>query len=571
MKTITTLLLFILLAISASAQYNELRYREAIFNAVTVQNNVTYAESPQWVFPYWNTTLKLNVYQPTGDVVNKRPLIIFAHAGGFINGSKDVDDMVALCDSFARKGYVTATIDYRKGFNPADAESAERAVYRGVQDGKAAVRFFKEKANLYGIDTSYIYFGGMSAGGFIALHAAYMNLESERPASTYGGGTVNNLGCLDCVGNSYGHSSKVRAILNYWGAIVDTNFIAAGDVPVMSMHGSTDPTVPYSYGQPFGLGTLPYVFGSVPVTARVNNLGIYNEFYTSNSPNVHMLDGSDNGTFDGGPSAFWYDTLLPRTTDFLVKMTKSNPIKISPDVVVACHNTTTTLKISGMTGAYKRWYFNPSDVSNVVNNNTDSIQFSFNNPGAYQVGVVEFNEVYCASDTLWFTVIQEGPLAVDFVAAPGNNNEISFSSITAPNVSYHWDFGDGTTSALANPTHTYATNGTFNVVLTITSANGCVNTKDKTVTISPLSVNTEELVDVKIYPVPFNYKLKIEWGEASVSAVKVMDLHGRLITTELVEFGKDVVELNTSMWGAGVYVVALIDTDGLTHQYQVVK
>src|SRR5690606_5007466 len=83
------------------SQYNENRYRHAIFSQVNAQTDVQYGSAPQWVWPYLNESLKLNVYQPDGDVIANRPLIIFAHAGGFLNGSKDVDDMVALCDSFA--------------------------------------------------------------------------------------------------------------------------------------------------------------------------------------------------------------------------------------------------------------------------------------------------------------------------------------------------------------------------------------------------------------------------------------------------------------------------------------
>lgn len=41
---------------------------------------------------------------------------------------------------------------------------------------------------------------------------------------------------------------------------------------------------------------------------------------------------------------------------------------------------------------------------------------------------------------------------------------------------YSWDFGDGTTSALANPTHVYADSGAYQVSLTVTDAIGCTNT-----------------------------------------------------------------------------------------------
>ncbi len=44
-------------------------------------------------------------------------------------------------------------------------------------------------------------------------------------------------------------------------------------------------------------------------------------------------------------------------------------------------------------------------------------------------------------------------------------------------VSWLWDFGDGTTSTLQNPVHTYSSLGNYNVMLTITTADGCTVTK----------------------------------------------------------------------------------------------
>lgn len=45
-----------------------------------------------------------------------------------------------------------------------------------------------------------------------------------------------------------------------------------------------------------------------------------------------------------------------------------------------------------------------------------------------------------------------------------------------PIAAYLWDFGDGTTSTIAEPTHTWTTPGTYNVSLTITTVNGCTAT-----------------------------------------------------------------------------------------------
>ena len=105
-------------------------------------------------------------------------------AVGFSTGSRNVDDMVAFCDSFARKGYVTITIDYRQGVQVADNADMHytRAAYRGIQDGRTAVRYLRANAATYGIDTNNIYWGGNSAGSFIGLHAIFMD-EAEKPAS----------------------------------------------------------------------------------------------------------------------------------------------------------------------------------------------------------------------------------------------------------------------------------------------------------------------------------------------------------------------------------------------------
>ncbi len=50
------------------------------------------------------------------------------------------------------------------------------------------------------------------------------------------------------------------------------------------------------------------------------------------------------------------------------------------------------------------------------------------------------------------------------------SNEVSFVSLSFGTAeTYLWDFGDGTTSTLPNPTHTYLSNGTYTVELTTTN------------------------------------------------------------------------------------------------------
>ena len=411
----TSIALLVILSVKAQV-YDSSRYlTTAIFGASTTTNDVQYGSAPQWVWPYWNDDLFLNVSVPTGDVNTRRPIIIFAHAGGFINGSKDVDDMVALCDTFARMGFVTATIEYRMGFDPLDGASAERAVYRGIQDGKTAIRYFKTNAAQYNIDTNYVFFGGMSAGGFIALNVGFMDKESERPSSTYGGGTVNDLGCLDC-GDNPGVSSKVRGILDYWGAVNDTTIIESpNDTPVLIMHGENDPTVPFVYDHPFGLSTLPKTYGGQPINERCNNLGVNHTFVTSQGP-LHMLDGSNNGTWNPAPNSFWGDTLLPQTTQFIYNLIKPNTQMVSPqNQTIYTSNNTLTLEVTNdHVSSYFVWDYDATNITLLSSNNHNkSIDLQFDNVGTYQVKVVEFNEILCAGDTLIFNIEVVSDVGVD--------------------------------------------------------------------------------------------------------------------------------------------------------------
>ncbi len=66
---------------------------------------------------------------------------------------------------------------------------------------------------------------------------------------------------------------------------------------------------------------------------------------------------------------------------------------------------------------------------------------------------------------------------------------ISFSSSGSTDsdgsiASYSWNFGDGTTSTSANPTHAYSTAGTYTAVLTVTDNGGLTDTDNATVTVT---------------------------------------------------------------------------------------
>lgn len=565
-------MLFVLVisVFSVTAQdYNPNRYRESLFPDVLTIPDVLYGSSPQWIWPYWDEDLYMDVYVPDGDDNPKRPLIIFAHSGGFINGAKDVDDMVAICDSFARKGYVTASIAYRKGFDPLDAESAERAAYRGLQDGKAAVRYFKENASLYDIDTNYIFFGGMSAGGFISLGVGYMDKEAERPASTYGAGLVNDLECLDCAGNDYPHSSEVRAILDFWGGVNDTLLIEPGDIPMMIMHGEHDETVPFVFGHPFGLFTLPESYGGQPISERAENIELYYEFFTSEGSN-HMLDGSNNGEWDDdSPNSFWSDTLLPESERFLWENMKPNTARVSDEFLTICNGTSFVLEVTDEPTSHYVWTYDEGEIDLVVDDFSGQIELIFSNEGTFEISVIEFNEILCPGEAISFFVEVTPELEANFTESIVDANLVSFTNSSVGGILYEWDFGDGDFSTTFEPEHTYAVDGMYDVTLTVTDEYGCTSTYSMTLTIAGVGVDENELSNLRLYPNPFTDAFTIKCDQ-NMEFITVIDATGKLIF-QIVDLNTTSFTLNAENWSPGIYFVTIQDEFGQVSSNRMVR
>ncbi|PKG31814.1 MAG: hypothetical protein CW742_11425, partial [Methanoregula sp.] len=83
------------------------------------------------------------------------------------------------------------------------------------------------------------------------------------------------------------------------------------------------------------------------------------------------------------------------------------------------------------------------------------------------------------------TTAGNAPLAVQFSSA---------DSIVASPTGYLWTFGDGNTSALANPTFTYSIPGTYDVALSITNSSGTnVTTMTGYITASPAPLGAQPL------------------------------------------------------------------------------
>ncbi len=113
---------------------------------------------------YNNDTLQkhlLDIYLPP-NAMNKIPLVVFVHGGGWLTNDKyaDIGYMKKTVAEIVDKGYALASIDYR---------FATQAVFPAqIQDCNRAVSFLVDNAATYGFDTDRIAVMGFSAGGHLA-------------------------------------------------------------------------------------------------------------------------------------------------------------------------------------------------------------------------------------------------------------------------------------------------------------------------------------------------------------------------------------------------------------------
>lgn len=309
MKQFNSLFLIVLSLVAFGSLQAQQRYLDEVFTDVNVQSGLIYGENFTLEFlPEVGTTvnqdLLFDFYEPAGDTATERPLVVLLHTGNFlpqvtngsIFGTRTDSATVEIAERLAKRGYVVASIDYRLGWNPlAETQPARalgliQAAYRGLQDTRTAIRYFRRDAaennNSFGVDTSRITVWGMGTGGYISL--ATMTLDEYIKIATttdppgkflYDPGTgtlipmvirevngdINGVGYPDPtsagrlpfpspplnagdtlnIPNHIGFSSDYHLTVNMGGALGDISWLEAGQTPVISFQVPTDPFAPY--------------------------------------------------------------------------------------------------------------------------------------------------------------------------------------------------------------------------------------------------------------------------------------------------------------------------------------
>lgn len=341
-------------------------------------------------------------------------------------------------------------------------------------------------------------------------------------------------------------SISVTASGTYWSKVTNANGCFSYDTVVVTVN--PVPTVALGNDTSFCVGDS--------ITLNAGNAGM--SFLWSNGDTTQTITASASGTY-------WAKVTNTNGcfgTDTLVVTVNPLPVVNLGNNAAICENDTMLLD-AGNAGATYLWSDNSTAQTLEV---TDS--------GTYWVTVTNANGC-SATDSISLN-LSPLPTVDSIQVTQGGNYTRTFTAAGATNATgYLWDFGDGSsTSTQANPTHTFAAAGTYEVCVTVSNQCGSV-TVCTTIVIDPISVKDIALSNAVlfVYPNPANHSLTIKNESTyNMEKVEVYNIVGQKLMDVPVSNGK-LHTIDVSKFASGMYQlrISMGDAGTVTRKFEVIK
>ncbi len=217
-----------------------------------VRENITYGP---------NERNELDLFLPKDDAKKLRPAVVVIHGGAWRSGDKR--QLRMLAETFARRGYVAAAINYRlapKYNYPAQLDDCQRAV-----------RWLRKNAKEFRVDPKRFGAAGASAGGHLALLLGTRETRDDSDPELRGVSSkvqcvLSIFGPTDFTDDRYVQASQNpvvgRALIEFvgkpydeapdlWKEVSPIHHVSPDDAPTFIIHGDQDLLVPLEQSQKF--------------------------------------------------------------------------------------------------------------------------------------------------------------------------------------------------------------------------------------------------------------------------------------------------------------------------------
>lgn len=291
----------------------------------------------------------------------------------------------------------------------------------------------------------------------------------------FGDGTTLNNTATPTISYSDTGTYTVRYIVATNASCADTSSlkVRVDQVPRAAFTTSRDSTC-------LGLNKFDYTNTS-PGLGALNSRWHMGDGTNTNSTNVSQKDYTTTGTFT-------VKLVVSNSTGCKDSTTRTVKVFPIPQANFNINNATQCLQgnnfvftnatnTNAATGVTYTWTLTPGSA---FTGTTIPAQ-NFTDTGTYTMKLEVMSDKGCGNDVTKSVYVAETPTVIishDADACQGEN--ISFTSTVTLNkgsiTTYNWNFGDGGSSNAQNPTRSYSAQGTYNVVLTVTSNSGCTGT-----------------------------------------------------------------------------------------------
>jgi choice-of-anchor B domain-containing protein len=171
--------------------------------------------------------------------------------------------------------------------------------------------------------------------------------------------------------------------------------------------------------------------------------------------------------------------------------------------------------------------------------------------------------------------IQVGSAPVVLFSYDSNGLAVGFTNASSNATSYEWTFGDGTTSNAANPTHTYAAEGQYQVTLEATNDCGfAVYTQTLNLVTNGLEQLDASKYQLSASPNPFSEELAVNYslnGQFSDANLLVFNVFGQQVGAYPLTATAGSMKLGDGISQSGVYFIRLQVDGKTTKALRVVK
>jgi gliding motility-associated-like protein len=224
----------------------------------------------------------------------------------------------------------------------------------------------------------------------------------------------------------------------------------------------------------------PFIEAMIGVSANGGS-GQYTYLWTVNNTTVGVTDSI---LANPGSTTTYVvnvtDNCGNMITDSMTYTILSPPLEVQTNgPFEICPGDTVTLQVSA-SGGYGSYYYAWS-----TQENTASITVNPQNSTAYFVQVSDECQTFSVAAVAYVQVVKPQANFYFLTEDPMQGLLVQFENASQNAWTYTWDFGDGNSSFLVHPNHTYLQPGPYEITLTAIDQKGCIDSISKWITIAP--------------------------------------------------------------------------------------